>query len=134
MGVAREPALYRCAVGYVGVYDMVRLQQSETSSRNSRDWAHDWIGEYGDMAEISPTRMADRIRVPVLLAAGGEDRTATFDQTRYMENALRKAHVPVETLYYPQEGHGFYSVGHRREYDARLLEFLSRSLGGAKAN
>jgi dipeptidyl aminopeptidase/acylaminoacyl peptidase len=50
-----------------------------------------------------------------------------------MENALRSAHVPVETLYYPNEGHGFYSVSHRRAYDARLLEFLSRFLGGGKA-
>lgn len=133
MGAAREPALYRCAVGYVGVYDMSRLQQTESSSRYTRGWSHQWLGEYGDMAEISPTRMADQIKVPVLLAAGGEDQTATFEQTKFMESALRKAQVPVETLYYPHEGHGFYSIGHRREYDARLLEFLSRYLGGAKA-
>jgi dipeptidyl aminopeptidase/acylaminoacyl peptidase len=133
MGVAREPELYRCAVGYVGVYDMVRLQWWETSSRGSRSWAKDWIGPHADMAAISVNRMAGRIHVPVLLAAGGEDRTATFDQSRYMENALRSAHVPVETLYYPNEGHGFYSVSHRRAYDARLLEFLSRFLGGGKA-
>ena len=133
MGAAREPALYQCAVGYVGVYDMVRLQRSETSSRRSRQWTHDWIGEHGDMAEISLTKMANQIRVPVLLAAGGEDQTATFKQTLFMETALRKAHVPVETLYYPNEGHGFYSLAHRRGYDTRLLEFLSRYLGGAKA-
>jgi dipeptidyl aminopeptidase/acylaminoacyl peptidase len=133
MGVAREPALYQCAVGYVGVYDMVRLQRLETSSRRSRQWTHDWIGEHGDMAEISLTKMADHIHAPVLLAAGGEDQTATFKQTIFMENALEKAHVPVETLYYPHEGHGFYSPAHRREYDKRLLEFLSRYLGGAKA-
>ena len=133
MGVAREPALYRCAVGYVGVYDMVRLQWSDTSTDDSSKWTHTWIGEHGDMADISPTRMADRIKVPVLLAAGGEDWTATIDQTRYMENALKKAHVPVETLYYPNEGHGFYSIEHRSAYDVRLLGFLSRSLGGATA-
>lgn len=133
LGVAREPALYQCAVGYVGVYDMVRLQRSQASSRYSRQWAHDWIGEHGDMAEISLTKMAGQIKVPVMLAAGGEDQTATFSQTIFMQNALHKAHVPVETLYYPNEGHGFYSLAHRREYDTRLLEFLSRYLGGAKA-
>jgi dipeptidyl aminopeptidase/acylaminoacyl peptidase len=132
MGVAREPDLYRCAVGYVGVYDMVRLQWSVTSTRNAQ-WSHDWIGEHDDMGQISPTRMAEKIHVPVFLAAGGEDMTVGVDQTHYMESALRKAHVPVETLYYPNEGHGFYSVAHRHAYDVRLLEFLSRSLGGATA-
>jgi dipeptidyl aminopeptidase/acylaminoacyl peptidase len=39
----------------------------------------------------------------------------------------------VETLYYPNEGHGFYTEPHRREYYTRLLAFLSRHLGGATA-
>jgi dipeptidyl aminopeptidase/acylaminoacyl peptidase len=41
--------------------------------------------------------------------------------------------VPVETLYFPSEGHGFYTDEHRREYYTRLLAFLSKHLGGAKA-
>jgi dipeptidyl aminopeptidase/acylaminoacyl peptidase len=50
-----------------------------------------------------------------------------------MEAALKKAGVPVETLYVPTEGHGFYAQPHQRQYDTRLLAFLSRSLGGATA-
>lgn len=133
MGVASEPSLYRCAVGYVGVYDMVRLQRSDSSARLLRQWSADWIGDHDAMAAISPTQFAERIRVPVLLAAGGEDHTATFQQTKLMEGALRAAHVPVETLYYPNEGHGFYNTAHQRTYDARLLDFLSRQIGGDKA-
>jgi len=50
-----------------------------------------------------------------------------------MEAALRKAGVPVETLYYDTEGHGFYKPEHQKEFYTRLLAFLSRSLGGAVA-
>ena len=50
-----------------------------------------------------------------------------------MDQALRKAGVPVETLYYPNEGHGFYVEANRREYYTRLLAFLSRHLGGEVA-
>ena len=50
-----------------------------------------------------------------------------------MERALRAAGVPVETLYYETEGHGFYTLAHRRGFDARLLDFLARHLGGAGA-
>ena len=50
-----------------------------------------------------------------------------------MEKALKKAGVPVEALYYPNEGHGFYAIEHRREYYTRLLAFLAPHLGGAVA-
>ena len=77
--------------------------------------------------------MAESIGIPVFLAAGGEDERAPVEQTKAMERALRAAGKQVETLYFPTEGHGFYTEPHRREFYARLLAFLSRSLGGATA-
>ena len=50
-----------------------------------------------------------------------------------MEKALKAAGTPVETLYFPTEGQGFYTEPHRREYYTRLLAFLPRHLGGATA-
>jgi dipeptidyl aminopeptidase/acylaminoacyl peptidase len=134
MGVAREPDLYRCAAGYVGVYDLVKMHKDDSGeSRSGRNWALDWLGPREAMAEISPTGMAGRIKVPVFLAAGGKDRRAPIEHTERMEQALKAAGVPVKALYYPNEGHGFYVEAHRREYYTRLLAFLSRHLGGATA-
>lgn len=134
MGAASEPGLYRCAVGYVGVYDLEKLHR-DVSKRGggAGNWADDWIGPRDGLAARSPTALADRIEVPVFLAAGGKDRQAPIEHTERMEKALKAAGVPVETLYYPYEGHGFYTEEHRREYYTRLLAFLSRHLGGAAA-
>lgn len=134
MGAASEPDLYRCAVGYVGVYDLEKLHR-DVSKRGggAGNWADQWIGPRDGLAAVSPTALADRIRVPVFLAAGGKDRQAPIEHTERMEKALKNAGVPVETLYYPYEGHGFYTEEHRREYYTRLLAFLSRHLGGATA-
>ncbi len=135
MGVAKEPSLYRCAAGYVGVYDLPMMQRQDGRKRRSLgNWSRDWVGE--DMAALaaaSPNRLAERIRVPVFLAAGGEDEIAPVEHTRMMEAALKKAGVPVESLYYDTEGHGFYTEPHQREYYTRLLAFLSRHLGGDTA-
>ena len=133
-GVAREPDLYQCAVGYVGVYD---LQQLTTFSRRTPEyhetWMSDWVGERRSLGSVSPVNLADKIKVPVMLAAGGMDPIAPVEHTEAMEKALRKAGVPVETLYYPNEGHGFHAPEHREQFYRQLLDFLSRHLGGSKA-
>lgn len=134
MGVAREPDLYRCAAGYAGVYDLAKLHRDVASNGGGNlTWADQWIGPRDSLDAASPTKLADRIKVPVFLAAGGADRRAPIEHSERMEKALKAAGVPVETLYYPREGHGFYTEEHRREFYVRLLAFLSRSLGGATA-
>ncbi|MBU8976489.1 S9 family peptidase [Lysobacter sp. MMG2] len=135
MGVAKEPDLYKCAAGYVGVYDLPTMHtQGDIQERGSGEtYINDWIGKRDSLGAVSPNRMADRIKVPVFLAAGGEDQRAPITHSRMMEQALRKAGVPVETLYYNDEGHGFYIEAHRKEFYTRLLAFLSRSLGGSVA-
>lgn len=135
LGAAREPGLYRCAAGYVGVYDLPLMYSSGDIQRrgSGETWLKDWLGSPASLAEVSPVNFADRIKVPVFLAAGGEDERAPIQHTKKMEAALKKAGVPVESLYYDTEGHGFYTDPHRREYYAKLLAFLSRSLGGQTA-
>lgn len=135
MGAVRDPDLYRCAAGYVGVYDL-ELMHRDTSarSRSGRTWAAEWLGDRSTLGARSPSRLADRIKVPVFLAAGGKDERAPIEHSERMEKALKRAGVPVETLYYPNEGHGFYTQAHRREYYARLLGFLGRHIGGATAS
>lgn len=46
-----------------------------------------------------------------------------------MEKALKRAGVPVESLYYPTEGHGFYEPEHRQEYYGKLLAFFAQHIG-----
>jgi dipeptidyl aminopeptidase/acylaminoacyl peptidase len=136
MGVAKESSLYKCAVGYVGVYDLPTMHtEGDIQRRGSGEaFIREWIGDREALSETSPNRIAERIKVPVLLAAGGEDERAPIKHSEMMEKALRNAGVPVETLYYPTEGHGFYLEEHRREYYTRLLAFLGRHLGGSVAD
>jgi dipeptidyl aminopeptidase/acylaminoacyl peptidase len=134
MGVVREPALYRCAAGYVGVYDMDEFHDDDSDYSRSRErWVLDWLGEAETMREISPAALASGIKVPVFLAAGGRDRRVPIEHSKRMEKSLKKAGTSVETLYFDTEGHGFYTEPHRREYYTRLLAFLSRHLGGSTA-
>lgn len=135
MGVAKEPDLYRCAVGYVGVYDLPTMHTDGDiqETEGGKTYLREWVGERAELGAVSPTRMANRIKVPVFLAAGGEDERTPIQHSEMMEKALRQAGVPVETLYYRTEGHGFYREASNVEYNAKLLDFLARSLGGKSA-
>jgi dipeptidyl aminopeptidase/acylaminoacyl peptidase len=130
MGAAKEPGLYRCAVGYVGVYDLVAMHREDSRHASwLKHWANDWIGERDGLAARSPVELAGRIKAPVFLAAGGADPRAPIAHSKKMERALRDAKVPVETLYFPSEGHGFTTEPHRRAFYTQLLDFLGRHIG-----
>jgi len=135
MGAAREPGLYQCAAGYVGVYDLpLMFTDGDIQDRDSgMSYLREWLGDPATLAAVSPVNLAERIKVPVFLAAGGQDKRAPIQHTERMEAALKRAGTPVESLYYKTEGHGFYTEAHRSEYYGKLLAFLSRSLGGKTA-
>lgn len=134
MGVAKEPGLYRCAVGYVGVYDLELMHQKfSANSGSSRTFENEWVGLRGTLAANSPVTLAASIKAPVLLVAGGADPIAPMAHSKRMEAALHKAGVPVQTLYIDSEGHGFYTAEHRRKFYETLLDFLGRNLSSDTA-
>lgn len=133
MGAAKEPDLYRCAIGNAGVYDLPKMHREDARTADSaRTWVNDWLGDPDALAQVSPVNLTDRIKAPVFLAAGGKDERVPIEHSHAMEKALKAAGVPVETLYYPTEGHGFYDPAHQREFYTRLLDFLGRHIGAGK--
>ena len=132
MGLAREPALYACGIGNLGVYDLERMYRSERIYRDSKDYFDTALGDV-DLATISPVRLASRIRAPVLLGAGELDSTAPVGQTRSMNDALKLAGVPVQMVVYDREMHGYYKYEHRLDWAKRVLAHLDKTIGDGRA-
>lgn len=130
MGVAKEPDLYACAVGDIGVYDLELMHRrgDVQQVRWGRNFLRETLGEEG-LREYSPVRLADRIKAPVFLAAGENDRRAPIQHTELMEAALQRAGVPVQSLYFRGEGHGYYSADNKQKFYEQLLAFLDRHIG-----
>lgn len=130
MGAVKEPELYRCAAGLFGVYDLPSLY-SQGDSADSIMWQNDLKEHLGrdGLEDISPSLHADRINIPVLLAAGREDQTAPPSHTEKMRDALRKLGKPVEAVIYDAEGHGFYKDEDSIDFYTKLLAFLDRNIG-----
>lgn len=133
-GAAKEPDLYRCAIGYVGVYDL-RLMYSRgdiPQSNAGTNYLKLVLGEdQGRLWASSPVAMADRIKARVMLVVGGQDARVPPVQGEAMRSAFAKAHVAHEWVYQRTEGHGFYDEGHVEELFARIVAFLDSNIGEA---
>ncbi|MEO5596723.1 MAG: S9 family peptidase [Lysobacteraceae bacterium] len=134
MGAAREPSLYRCAVGYVGIYDLKTLygDESVADSKSATNFFKRTLGQQ-DLASKSPDHLADRITIPVMLVAGREDEVAPPKHTELMRDALTRAGKQVDAKIYPHEGHGFFVQEDIEDFYTRMLAFLDRNIGAGAA-
>jgi dipeptidyl aminopeptidase/acylaminoacyl peptidase len=130
MAVAKEPDLYRCAFGNVGVYDMTAMYHTGDipDSKSGENFLDETLG-HQDLDSISPNKLVDRIKVPVYLAAGREDFRAAPKHTEMMFAALQKAGKPSEMVIYEGEGHGNFLLKNRIDFYQRLLGFLDKNIG-----
>lgn len=130
-GVAFTPELYCAAVNYVGVTDLVsQWRKFIDAPREGKRWVDTRIGDLGDhtvmerLEKTSPSRFADRIRVPVLMAYGRNDPRVNIEQGYAMEAALKRASIPHKMIIKENEGHGFRdegkSIGWYQEIEAFL--------------
>jgi dipeptidyl aminopeptidase/acylaminoacyl peptidase len=132
MGIAKEPDLYRCAVGYVGVYDLGMLYtRGDIGQRDSgaRFLAEAVGGGRENLNARSPNKLVDRIKTPILLVAGGEDERAPAEHSKVFHTSLQRAGKTSELLIDPDEGHGFYKLDSRQEYYGRMLAWFDRYIG-----
>jgi dipeptidyl aminopeptidase/acylaminoacyl peptidase len=134
MGAIREPALYRCAAGYAGVYDLNKLYRWDSLRKSDlgREFLHRAVGtDQADLAANSPAQQAGRIRANVFLAHGRLDGIADLRFARQLEKAINRTRDQrVELIEYPNQGHGLRVPAQREDFYARLLAFLHDNLDG----
>ena len=135
----QEPGLYKCAIGYAGVYDLPLMRKTDKnfyeSRRGTRFWERTLGTDMDELARISPARHAADLKVPVMLIHGTSDKTADFNQYKAMLSALEDAGKAPETYVVKGEGHGFVKPEHQAELYRRIDAFLAKYIGpDAKAD
>jgi dipeptidyl aminopeptidase/acylaminoacyl peptidase len=130
MLAARESALFRCAIGYAGVYDLRRFKDEPMQNvRKERDWLSKRVGDDAqELAHQSPAVLAGSITMPVLLIHGGKDKIAPKEHAFQMRDALTAAGRPPQWLYVDYEGHGFYDTENAADVYRTLEAFLAKHL------
>lgn len=131
MGAVREPDLYQCAVGYVGVYSLpVMKTTGDIPGRESgRKFLSHVLGD--DSAELqanSPSFHVDKIKAALYIVHGEDDVRVPMAQYDALTDALDKANIPYQSMV-RDEGHGFQLEPNKFDLYNSLDVFFTKHLG-----
>jgi acetyl esterase/lipase len=99
MGLARDASLYRCGVAWVAVTDPRLLFQwsfvsdvgTETRLHTLPELLGDPVADKAMLESVTPVLLADRIRAPLFMAFGADDRRVPLVHGQRMREALVEA-------------------------------------------
>ena len=136
-GAALTPDLYKCAVSINGISDL-----EDFIGWRRRNWGRDsegytyWLKAIGDpetdaqkLRAVSPSELAERIRIPILLIHGTEDGVVPIAQSRAMKKALEKSGRRTELIELRNEGHSYWSDENLMLALSSIDAFLWNNLG-----
>ncbi|GIU23341.1 S9 family peptidase [Shewanella sp. MBTL60-007] len=128
---AIEPDLFKCAIGFAGVYDLqLMFDEGDVQGRRAgKRYLKEVLGEdEAVLKAMSPTHNVDKLKTNIMLVHGGEDERAPIEQFEALEDALKEQKYPFKKLVMDDEGHGFYDDAHRAKYYSEMLSFLKTNL------
>lgn len=128
----REPELYKCAIAYVGVFDLHALYNDgdiRETGMGERFIARTVGSDTNQLNAQSPIKNLDKLKAPVFIVHGAEDKRTPLSYATAFRTELEKRNHPYEWLVKEKEGHGFYKPENNIELWQKALVFLDKHIG-----
>jgi dipeptidyl aminopeptidase/acylaminoacyl peptidase len=134
--LVRTPDLFQCAANYAGITDLQLFHSVTWSDIKDSDFLRyllpvmvgDPDRDKAQLRSTSPAQNADKIKVPVFMAYGGEDRRVPIIHGERMRDALERLGKAMEWMVKMEEGHGFTKLENRFEFYSRVDAFMKRAI------
>jgi dipeptidyl aminopeptidase/acylaminoacyl peptidase len=122
----RFPGLFKAGLCSYGVSNLFTLEMD--THKFEEHYNDSLVGPLPEAAEKyrawSPVFHAEKIKDPVAIFQGEEDKVVPPDQSEQIVKALKANGVPHEYHLYPGEGHGFRKSETRQAYYEAIERFL----------
>ena len=119
---------FKTAIVGAGVIDIGGM----ALSTDTPDYLPGYFGDPVTRRDVydkhSPIRYADKVKVPVLILHGEQDKRVPISQGEQFYGALKFNGTPVEMVRYPREPHWFHEREHERDVLERVLLWLDTHL------
>ena len=134
--LVKTPDLFQCGINFVGITDLQLFHSVTWSDSSDSDFSRyllpvmvgDADRDKAQLRATSPAQNADKIKMPVFMAYGGEDRRVPIIHGERMRDALEKLGKPFEWMVKSDEGHGYTKLENRVDFYTRFEAFLKKSL------
>ena len=131
MTVVREPDMYKCTVGYVGIYDLTYMftESDIPSIWGGKSYLKRVLGDdEAQLRDYSPINHVNKIKANVMLIHGSKDKRVPEINSEALADRLTAAGKAPVYLQYRQAGHGVYDEENRAELYQGLLDFLGENI------
>lgn len=134
MSAIKYPQRYTCAISSFGVTDLpllfssTNIYQIEDIRKNIINVVGDVPSNIANAKNFSPVYRASEINIPVLILAGGKDRTAHPEHSERLHYVMRKLGKDSQYEFYRDSGHGHPTLNGKKHEILRKIEFLTTHL------
>ena len=136
-GAAFTPDVYKCAVSINGVSHLPIMLADRKKRHGKKSWVLDYWNrsilnsdfDKSLLKEISPYYSAEKIKVPVLLIHGDDDKVVPFEQSKLMQKAIKKQKGQVEFIKLKDDDHYLQDEKTRVKALVEMVKFVEKNIG-----
>jgi dipeptidyl aminopeptidase/acylaminoacyl peptidase len=135
MGLVRNPETFRAGVEWAGVTDIELMFTAAESDASEDARQYDMKTLIGDpakdpaaFADVSPLAQAGRIKQPLLMAHGAQDKRVPIVHASRLSRAVKEKNPNVEYIVYPDEAHGWHREADSIDFWKHVEAFLDKNL------
>lgn len=128
--LVREPDLYKCGIGYVGVYSLIEFKKSGDIPKRAsgRKYLDRVTGtDEARLREFSPALNVDKIKADLFIAHGREDVRVPMEQYEVLSENLKRIGKPYISMV-RDEGHGYQQDKNKYDFYNQMESFLAQHL------
>jgi dipeptidyl aminopeptidase/acylaminoacyl peptidase len=127
--ITANPDLYAAACDQVGIANFVTfLKNTAAYRRHLREAEYGPLSDSAFLWEISPVSQVDKIKTPLLIIHGENDPRVPVGEARQMAMAISARGGIVDTLIFPDEGHGVAKRPNILVTYRRVVDFFKKHL------
>jgi dipeptidyl aminopeptidase/acylaminoacyl peptidase len=118
---------FKAAIGHAGISDWYSFHgQSDIPGLMEYGFGGVPWSVRDTYVKYSPITYVTRVKTPIMITHGEQDRRVTISQAEQYYRALRKRGVHVVFLRFPREGHGITEPNHQIDLANRQIEWFDR--------
>jgi dipeptidyl aminopeptidase/acylaminoacyl peptidase len=126
--LAFRPDVFAAGISLFGIADLELIHEDSHKFEARYDEWHvgPWDGDHAVWRERSPIHSLDKMRAPLLILQGLDDKVVPPSQVDAMEAVFRDTGLPYVAIRFEGEGHGFRRAETKRTQYRTELGFLAR--------